>query len=77
MLFDVAEQRVGNMNLIAHPRNHGFDVGEQVSTQLLIVLQIEVVMRVDKAEQIIHQRVGVISIDGAGSNRLNSVARRY
>ncbi len=38
VLFNVAEQRIGNINLIANPRNHGLHVGQQIGMQLRITL---------------------------------------
>ncbi|MNC24218.1 hypothetical protein D3C75_722680 [compost metagenome] len=36
VLFNVVEQRVRNVYLIPHPGDHGFDMGKQISVQLLI-----------------------------------------
>ena len=68
MLLDVTQQRIGDVNLIAHAGNHGL---EQIGAQLLILLQPVVVMGVDVVKQVIHQRIRVIGIDGAGCQCLN------
>ena len=65
MLFNIAEQRIGNVYLVAHAGDHGANVGQQVGAQLLVGQQIVVIVRVDIAQDVARQRFGVIGADGA------------
>ncbi|VFS70479.1 Uncharacterised protein [Kluyvera cryocrescens] len=56
VLFDVIEQRIGDHYLVADACDHGFDMGEQIRMQLGIVQQIVVILLIDIAQDVIHQR---------------------
>ena len=63
MLLDVRQQRVGDINLVFHPGDHGFDVGEQIGPQLLVPLQVVVIVRIDIRQDVIHQRFFIVGVD--------------
>ena len=64
MLLNIIEQRIGDHYLIAHAGDHRLDMGEQVSVQLGIVQQVVVILLVNVAQDVIHQRFVVVRADG-------------
>ena len=71
MLLDVIQQRIGDHDLIPHAGDHGFDVREQVRVQLRVAEQVVVIVSVDIAQDVVDQRLVVVSVNGAGRDLLN------
>lgn len=64
MLFDVIQQRIGDHDLVAHAGDHGLNVGQQIGVQLGVVQQVVVILAVDVAQNVIHQRFVIVRADG-------------
>ncbi len=63
VLFDVIQQRIGDHDLVAHPGDHGFNVGQQIGMQLGVVQQVVIILAVNVAQDVIDQRFIIVGTD--------------
>ena len=63
VLFDVIQQRIGDHDLVAHPGDHGFNVGQQIGMQLGVVQQVVIILAVNVAQDVIDQRFIIVGAD--------------